>query len=47
MCRYTTLWNIGVQEIAMLKIWVKQAAMQDSATQNSCSKNPYSYFRLV
>ena len=32
MCRYTTLWNIDVQKIAMLKKWVKHAAMHDSAT---------------
>ena len=30
-CRHTTLWNI----------WVKQAAMQHSATQNSCWKSTH------
>ena len=28
------------QNIAVLKTWVKQAATQDSATQNSCWKIP-------
>jgi len=40
---YTTtlhyLWNINVQKIVMLKSWVKQAAMQDSPSQDSCWKN--------
>jgi len=44
MCPYTTLWNIDVQEIAMLKTCVKQAAMHDSATQNSCWKNSLQLF---
>jgi len=29
---YIALWNINVQKIAMLKNWVKQVAIQDSAT---------------
>ena len=33
---YITLRNINVQKIAMLKNWVKQVAIQDSATQYSC-----------
>jgi len=33
MCRYTTLWNICVQKIAILKELVKQTVMQDLATQ--------------
>jgi len=39
MCRYTTLWNINVEKLATVKNWVKQAAMQDSATQNTRWKN--------
>jgi len=34
---YTTLWNICVQQIAMLNNWVKQTAMQDS---NWCKIQP-------
>jgi len=33
------LWNILCSRINMLKKWVKQAAMQDWATQNSCWRN--------
>ena len=33
MYRYTTLWNIWVQKIAILKQEVKQTVMQDLATQ--------------
>ena len=32
-CRYTTLWNIYVQKITVLKEKVKQTVMQDLATQ--------------
>jgi len=46
MCRYTTLRNISVQKIAMLGTWVKQAAMQVSATQNSCWKIPVTFSTL-
>jgi len=31
----------------MLRTCVKQAAMQDSATQNSCWKNPYSDVSVI
>ena len=31
----------------MLKKWVKEAAMQDSVTQNSCWKNLYSDFSII
>jgi len=32
-CRYTTLWNMCVQKVTILKEWVKQTVMQDLAAQ--------------
>jgi len=42
-CYYTTLWDICVPEIAVLKKWVKPPVVQDSGAWNSCWK----HIRLV
>jgi len=44
VCAWGTKWNIDVHEIATFKTWVKKAAMQDTATRNSCWKNSLQLF---